>query len=505
MTIHANYYVLRDTRGLDVPDRGAWIRRALGHNLTWRAEAELPDVLGTADIMSDPAAAALVVKRRAMEGRMHGRPRSFLYPKPSGIGHRHLLSLDPYTDLELRRLVAPAVPTIECALKSEVIHSRFETPSDRQWLTTSWREARRTRDAEVERGRFIWPNGVEGSFDIESFYPTVSLERLTATLSSAGCPDGVIWPIEEALLGMSRIPGVPRGLPIGPEASAPLGMVALAGLDRVLRRSGVHFVRWVDDVTFWVPDLDSFWEVIEQVEDWLQLGGQRLNPSKTKFLQLAVGKPTIPALEPWLSGVADGDDPSGVVDEGSVSALMDDALDGLPQWLGQLGHAENPSAIRPLLERPEVINRFPKQCGRYLRRVSGQVPWGEVAEEIASEPTTPENAAGQLHLALVLPARSASASHSEQFFDKAQRLDGHNFAPLRDQLYFNCSRSAESTKARHRRSLETIDMTADLNTRRALLAAFRRGGVAIVAAREMRRQAKMDPDIAPTVEWALGS
>ena len=77
-------------------------------------------------------------------------------------------------------------------------------------------------------------------------------------------------------------PGVPAGLPIGPEASALLGTLVLRPLDLLLSRLGLPFVRYVDDIFVFCGSEAEFWRVSEALSHQLSYFGQDLNWAKNE-------------------------------------------------------------------------------------------------------------------------------------------------------------------------------------------------------------------------------
>lgn len=480
---------------------------AVRAGIPWRAEVEVPDVLGFRDVLWDPDGAKLVISERLAAGLPQGRPRRFEYPKPSGAAYRQMLCLDPFADLVYRLAVGRVVPHIERALGDEVVRTRC-TGSGVSWRTEGWRGARERRTQQVAEGRQVWPDGFEVTTDIKDFYPSIHLGHLQRLLHSVGCPDGGVQRLIEMVDGFRKVPGMPQGLPIGPEASAPLGTLALLHLDRCLTRMGIPFARWVDDIHFWAPNSDSADEAIEAIEASSALSHQQLNTLKTLISPLADGSPLFPSVDPWLSGVEEfGDEPGDAVNESWVEALLTDPAQAVdvPRWLGQLRHHQKPTAIATLLENPWIIHRFPKQVARYLDAVAHHVPWGKVVEMVLDSAPDQETAAGLLHLARVMPPKAISGPASLALVDKAMTLDARRFSPLRDVLLLASATSDEKANRRHNRSLELLDVVGDLNARRALLAGFRVGGVSQSARKELARQAQLDPELAPTVRWALAA
>jgi hypothetical protein len=108
------------------------------------------------------------------------------------------------------------------------------------------------------------------------------------------------------------------GLPIGPEASAPLGTIALAPLDRMLRGQGVVFLRWVDDVRLFV-DAQEVHEALKELADaYLHVAIQELNLPKCTYETFGRGQDA--GLENAYGGLEIGavtwfDDPASVLAE----------------------------------------------------------------------------------------------------------------------------------------------------------------------------------------------
>jgi len=129
------------------------------------------------------------------------------------------------------------------------------------------------------------------------------------------------------------------GLPVGPEPSAVLANAALAAGDRALRRLGVPFVRWCDDVTA-SADIADPAEVVEAWAEALAPLGLHPAPEKTRVVE----PPRYPAAASWLvrgrhgsrsgpdAGSAPAAGPSGIHD---LCELAVAALDGSDPHLGR--------------------------------------------------------------------------------------------------------------------------------------------------------------------------
>ncbi|HET9671427.1 MAG TPA: RNA-directed DNA polymerase [Actinomycetota bacterium] len=199
-----------------------------------------------------------------------------LRPVPKrGGGTRWLTELGHVDALAYRRAVAPLVPRIERALGPEVLANRALL--DRAgWHLAPWRAARAVWESSVARGaRQLGAGDAIVVADVRDCYGSIAAGVVSRLLGPAA--DGAV-----ALLRRFADDG-PDGLPVGPDASAILANVVLAGLDEALRAAGVRHVRWVDDVAVWGPrhrvldGLDALHRAAARV-------GLELHDGKTRLL-----------------------------------------------------------------------------------------------------------------------------------------------------------------------------------------------------------------------------
>jgi hypothetical protein len=138
-------------------------------------------------------------------------------------------------------LATVAAPAVERWLGPEVLGNRWDL---------SWGAVRPFRPA-LRRARGIGARLAATAealvrTDVRDCYGSIRPEALEGSLRRAGV-DG------ETALGAARVVGtwnalgVP-GLPVGPQPSALFANAVLGSADAVLRRAGVRFARWVDDL-----------------------------------------------------------------------------------------------------------------------------------------------------------------------------------------------------------------------------------------------------------------
>jgi hypothetical protein len=190
---------------------------------------------------------------------------------------RWIARLDPREEAAFARAVARIAPALERGLGDEVLANRILGRGRHATVELEpWRRARRTWSAEVTRA--LAERGARYAVvtDVRDCYGSISPRTADRALGNLGaCPDEV-----SPFLRRFRDDGI-RGLPIGPAASAVIANAVLLPLDAALRDTGVHHLRWVDDVIAFVPDRRMATRVIDAAERSLAVSGLSLNPMKT--------------------------------------------------------------------------------------------------------------------------------------------------------------------------------------------------------------------------------
>ena len=177
-----------------------------------------------------------------------------------------------------RALVGRVVKETDSSLGSEVTSARL-LRSPPGWIATSGGSADQQRRSEalafIDSSRF---RGL-GLLDVRNYYPSIDLgilaEQLLATSDGSAART-----LTEFLSSFRDFDIV--GLPVGFEASGPLGSFHLASVDHALRESGLRFTRHTDDFRLFMDDR-STWDTAKAIiEDGLHGLGLELHPRKTK-------------------------------------------------------------------------------------------------------------------------------------------------------------------------------------------------------------------------------
>lgn len=452
-------------------------------------DCDLPDPLDLADYERRPDLLAAAAQRRHADGWLHGHPRVMDYPKPSG-GLRRMTRLDPIADVIYRQLVGRVVAA-DGALFDGVHNTRVESVPG-GWRSVPWRKARSRYEEDLKRKREADQGAVK--LDVREHYDTVSPALVMLVLNSAGIPSGAVGEMAAWLRALDEIPGCGSGLPTGPEGSAVLGTLALLPLDRALARDGYDLVRWSDDYVVPVSGPEDLELVIALAQANLERNGQRLNLGKCVYLGPGEGPGAVSQI----------DIGEHLVDPGSeleVLAWMEEPQ-GVTQTLGLLRRDGDSRGVGTLKAHRWILERFPRQSAAYLRSVSEDVEWEWVLDAVLS-PTTPENAAAQLHLQRAVPRQVWGPEEAKRLFAMGWELDRRKFSPLANQCFATAGRSGERASVRQRRALEAAVELSDLDAQRGLLRAFERsGGVSRSSRIGLTHLRRTSPELAAATDWA---
>jgi hypothetical protein len=386
------------------------------------------------------------------------------------------------------------IPDIEDSLSDGVYNARCE-PSGHTWRTKAWRPAHRSFEAAVEAARGEGKAG-EVRYDVSSQYATTSTSHLATCLHSTRAGDGSIECVVEFLDELHSLPRAVAGLPVGPEASAPLGTVALLPVDRCIQAAGATGNRWMDDGVVAVDSQAVGREILARIAHQVEVGGQTLNYEKSGYTD----------LDAVSDASASGTDAPMVftsVDDAflhfQVAVIFEDPR-GLTSALGYMRAAGDPRAIALLERHPWVIDRFPRQTARYLRKLSAHVQsWDWVLERLTCVTTSSQGA--QIHLARVLPVDAVVESVALQLFETAASLSRGRSAPVADQLFATAGRCKTYSSRLRRMSMERAIAVGEMDEQRALLRVFRDGGIDRSTDAALRHLQASHPDLEMTVDW----
>jgi hypothetical protein len=195
---------------------------------------------------------------------------------PTSGGARRLARLDRADDARFRSLVDRVGPAIERSLTDDVFANRARR-SSRPAALAPWRPAHRRWRRAI--GDACAGGGVAIATDVEGCYASITPEAVGRALERVGASAEHVAALVRWLRALGEL-GV-EGLPVGPEPSAILANAVLGVGDRALERSGVRWLRWVDDWVIVAGDLRAAERSLAGLASALDAEGLRLHGAKT--------------------------------------------------------------------------------------------------------------------------------------------------------------------------------------------------------------------------------
>ena len=201
-------------------------------------------------------------------------PRWEVVPTPGGV--RRLARLARADDARFRSLVDRVGPAIERSLTDPVFANRAR-PASRPASLAPWRPAHRRWRRAIDDA--CAGGGAAIATDVEGCYGSITPEAVGRSLERLGAPADHVAELVGWLRSVGEL-GV-DGLPVGPEPSAILANAVLGVGDRALERSGVRWLRWVDDWVIVASDLRTAERGLADLASALRAEGLRLHEAKT--------------------------------------------------------------------------------------------------------------------------------------------------------------------------------------------------------------------------------
>lgn len=235
----------------------------VGAIFSTRRARSYPDILDYLDLKSD-----LNLTQQAVRSTRGYEADAESIQWPDGKKLRTFTILAPLEELRLRILAGRVAQTIDHALSEGVFSSRLRKKPP-GWTIEPQNRAHKRRRSYSEKYRTDDSVSHAIISDVRSYYPSVSLRKLSDGLSDLGADDRTIEGIVESL---DPTPNE-LGLPIGPEASAILGNAYLIDVDDSLLERRSTITRYTDDYLILDRSGDSAEQVLEQFVDQLHLKG----------------------------------------------------------------------------------------------------------------------------------------------------------------------------------------------------------------------------------------
>jgi hypothetical protein len=212
--------------------------------------------------------------------------------------------------------------------------------------------------------------------DISAFYDHIHIETLIAQAVNAGMGKSLAYLLSQGLYAWTSYQPLPgRGIPQGSSASDILSKLYLNTLDHYIVSSKYDYIRYVDDLRIFAPDLHTAQEALLNLTLYLKRLGLHLNSKKTRIIETEAARVRIR----WLvSGMALPETAAGTPGllqsfRGELrhliqqSSIVDFNSRDFRFLLRLLGQSKDPFAIGSALS---LLERHPEETNAILRYFS---------------------------------------------------------------------------------------------------------------------------------------
>lgn len=382
----------------------------------WSRHCQLPDPVHYQDHVDTAADLALVWRR-------DGPPDSvelFPYPKASGA-MRQLAVVTARDHTRLRASTATVAEIAQQKLNDHCYSAKLAAPPP-NWTFKSHLYFKFIHGA-IKRIK-EWECAGMVRTDVESYFPSISVEALLRALWDSGCDKESIRFIVQTLLTWQDTCRELRGIPIGPEACALLGTFFLDPIDVVLEAKAQAFFRYMDDIAYlYGEDLaqDRGYGLLD--EALARLGLMR-SEDKTHYAESPgaaidlMRRRDLASVEAYIRLMPN-------VPIGPVKAFFDEVvmptspvdLQGLRKCLAAFLSAKDMHAVYPLLNSPAVFDSDPKGCANYLQSFVSNHDVGRSMARRLTRLDVP--AASRVHMIRVLAATKLDQSVAQSLLTMA--------------------------------------------------------------------------------------
>ena len=297
-------------------------------------------------------------------------PERLYVPKPSGLQRPiSLLGIEDQILLQaVANVFARKLATKRRKVESETVFSNILSDSlGSIFFTRPWRE---TYGAFQDRCRALFEEGNPwiGHFDLAAYYDTISHDMLLRVVSPRGAHrrtwDEVkkwleVWSSSDASTTTSH------GIPQGPVASGFLGEAFFLPIDIELKRKGIKYVRYVDDIRLFGESENEARQAGIALERLCRDRG--LIPQGKKFLveRAKTATESLGSL-PSIPPTQEGEDPHPMTVKKAIR-LLSSCVKGSPL------RVKNKSRFRYVMYRaprdPKILNKVMLLLPRYPEHI----------------------------------------------------------------------------------------------------------------------------------------
>ncbi len=308
----------------------------------------------------------LLLHEKLKGGWKATHPIRVFMPKKSGLLRPlTLLPLDDQIVFQaITNQIAKQMYDRRREVEGRMVFSNCLNPDrDSIFFLQDWRSTYHQFKARLER-HLSAGNQWIAHFDLAAFYETISHRALQKIVAPAGGGNELWNQIREWFCVWTSVQGgiqVDHGIPQGPIASDFIAEIFLLPLDEAMRRTGIPYIRYVDDIRVLGRTEAEARRAAMILE--MECGRWSLIPQSSKFdvvhattLNEALG--TLPSIAESTGREAD----EGELDETSAIEILRDAIKGRPP------RVEDKSRLRYVLYRAGPSKRVLKTALNLLPR-----------------------------------------------------------------------------------------------------------------------------------------
>jgi hypothetical protein len=382
----------------------------------WSRHCQLPDPVHYQDHVDTASELAILWMRE-------GPPDSielFPYPKASGA-MRQLAVVTARDHARLRATTATVAEIAKQKLNDHCYSAKLAAPPP-NWNFKSNLYFKFVRAA-IKRMK-TWDCVGMVRTDVQSYFPSISIEALLRALWDSGCEKESIQFVVQTLLTWQDTCRELRGIPIGPEACALLGTFFLDPVDDVLDLRVRAFFRYMDDIAYLYGQdlaLDRGYGVLDEA---LAKLGLKRSEDKTHYAESPsdaidlMRRRDLAYVEAYIQLMPN-------VPIGPVKAFFDEVvtptspvdLPGLRKCLAAFLSAKDTHAVYPLLSSPVVFDADPKGCANYLANFVSNNDIGRAMARRLKRADVP--AASRVHMMRLLAGSTVDQSTAQSLLTMA--------------------------------------------------------------------------------------
>ncbi|QPJ92875.1 RNA-directed DNA polymerase [Streptomyces clavuligerus] len=252
-----------------------YLEMARGRLFSGRGQSEVPDIINFADINSSWVDIQAGIVTSIRSGHVGPDYVEILNIPKNSVAVRPIARLSVQDRLVYDTLVFSIANLIDSELHESVYSARWSKKGKSFWSpVNSWVSMQKRGVAIINTAPFQLART-----DITSFYEHIDVSTLGIDIESVGADRYIVERLI-TYLRMFQTSSHAWGIPQGPDASAILANLYLLPVDEFIRRSGMHYLRYSDDMMLFDTESETLRDALLEINSILR--SRRLSMSSTK-------------------------------------------------------------------------------------------------------------------------------------------------------------------------------------------------------------------------------